>query len=144
MTKLIKGSYHLDSRGILTFNNDFDFKNIKRSYLVSNKNCDVIRAWHGHKFESKYFLVVKGAFHISTVKISNFKKPSKKSLVSNHFLKDLTGNILYVPGGYANGFKALYPDSILQIFSTSSLEDSLNDDYRYPFDYWDVWGEKNF
>ena len=98
MTKLIKGSYHLDSRGILTFNNDFDFKNIKRSYLVSNKNCDIIRAWHGHKFESKYFLVVKGAFHISTVKISNFKKPSKKSLVSNHFLKDFTGDILFVPG----------------------------------------------
>jgi dTDP-4-dehydrorhamnose 3,5-epimerase-like enzyme len=118
--------------------------NIKRSYLVSNKNCDVIRAWHGHKFESKYFLVIKGGFQISTVKVDNFKKPSKKNTVSNYFLKDNTGDILFVPGGYANGFKALYAESILQIFSTSSLEESLNDDYRYPFDYWNAWDEKNF
>ena len=144
MIKLFKGSHHLDSRGILTFNNDFDFNDIKRSYLVSNKNCDVIRAWHGHKFESKYFLVIKGGFQISTVKVDNFKKPSKKNTVSNYFLKDNTGDILFVPGGYANGFKALYAESILQIFSTSSLEESLNDDYRYPFDYWNAWDEKNF
>lgn len=144
MIKLLKGSHHLDSRGILTFNNDFDFNDIKRSYLVSNKNCNVIRAWHGHKFESKYFLVVKGAFQISAVKINNFKKPLKKSSISNHFLKDLTGDVLFVPGGYANGFKALYPDSILQIFSSSTLEESLNDDFRYPYDYWNAWDEKNF
>lgn len=144
MIKVIKGSYHLDARGLLVFNNNFSHKNIVRSYIVKNKSTEVVRAWHGHKKENKYFLVLKGAFQISTVKIDNFKNPSKRLNPKSHYLKADTGDILHVPGGYANGFKSIYPESILQIFSNLSLSASLKDDYRYKYDYWDMWNEKNF
>lgn len=144
MVKVIKGSYHLDNRGILVFNNNFNFKNIHRSYLVQNKDCNTIRAWHAHKIENKYFLIIKGAFQISAVKIDNYKNPSKKLKPKNFFLKEQTGDILHIPGGFANGFKALYPGSIIQIFSNSHLAKSLKDDFRYEYDYWNAWDEKNY
>lgn len=144
MIKVIKGSYFLDSRGLLVFNNNFNFKSIVRSYVVQNKNCNIIRAWHAHKQENKYFLVIQGAFQISAVKIDNFINPSKKLKPKNFFIKEKTGDILQIPGGYANGFKALYPNSILQIFSNSSLNKSIKDDFRYDYDYWNVWNEKNY
>ena len=42
--------------------------------------------------------------------------------------------ILYVPPGYYNGFVSLTSDAILITYSTSEMEDSLNDDYRLPYD----------
>src|SRR3989338_8448630 len=41
----------------------------------------------------------------------------------------------------AKGFKALEKNTTVIIFSTSTLAQSLKDDYRYPADYWEkeVW-----
>lgn len=144
MIKIIKGSFHLDTRGLLVFNNDFQYKNIIRSYLVKNKDTSIIRAWHAHQKENKFFNVIQGGFQISAVQIDNFKKPAKNLKVQNFFIKENTGDLLLIPGGYANGFRALYPNSILQIFSNFSLHDSLNDDYRFPYNYWDCWSSENF
>jgi hypothetical protein len=33
----------------------------------------------------------------------------------------------------------LRPDTRVFFFSTASLAESLDDDYRYDFDYWDPW-----
>jgi dTDP-4-dehydrorhamnose 3,5-epimerase len=34
---------------------------------------------------------------------------------------------------------SLTPDAKLVFFSTATLEESRNDDYRFPARYWDVW-----
>lgn len=136
---IITGNTSLDDRGIVKFINDFTFDDIKRFYIVKNHQQNFIRAWHGHKNESKYILCIKGAAFISTVKIDNFDKPSKKLKYENWYISEEKSELLYIPKGYANGFLSLTADMTLIIFSTSSLKESLNDDYRYPFNYWNPW-----
>lgn len=140
--KLIEGNVFIDDRGEVSFVNDFGenhFTNIKRFYMVSNHKKDFIRAWHGHKEEAKYVLCLKGSAWIRYVKIDDWKNPSKDLKVEQIFLSDKKPSILYIPGGFVNGFMSLTDDMKLMFFSTSSLKESLNDDYRFSFDYWDNW-----
>jgi len=48
---------------------------------------------------------------------------------------------LCVPPGYANGFKTLEDNTIIMFYSTSTLEESKGDDYRFDWDKWDIWQE---
>ena len=52
---ILKGNNYTDNRGNVIYFNDFDFKTIKRFYQISNHSQFFIRAWHGHKNETKYF-----------------------------------------------------------------------------------------
>jgi dTDP-4-dehydrorhamnose 3,5-epimerase len=84
--QIIKGSYYLDDRGIVSFNNEFNFEKIKRFYIVENHRSHFIRAWHGHKLEKKYILCLSGDVMICAVKIKDFKNPSKDLNVDKFFL----------------------------------------------------------
>ena len=77
--KIIKGNRIFDNRGSLIFNNNLDFKEIKRFYIVHNYSKNFIRAWHGHLIEEKYIKCLSGTFQVSAVKIGNIKKPNKKN-----------------------------------------------------------------
>ncbi|GAB1418889.1 WxcM-like domain-containing protein [Bacteroidales bacterium] len=136
--KLIKGNIHKDHRGIVRFVNDFDFERIKRFYTITHPDTSVIRAWQGHKLETKYFYVNKGSFLINWIEIDNWQQPSKELEINSYTLSDTQSEILIIPPGYVNGFKALEPDSTMMVFSDMLLEDSKNDDYRFPEDYWMV------
>ena len=136
---IIKGNRVYDNRGFLRFCNDFKFKNIKRFYTVSNYSKNFIRAWHGHLEEEKYICCIKGTFQVSAVKIDNVKNPNKNNKVFNYYLNKSNNDLIHIPKGYANGSMSLEDNSELMIFSTSSLEESLNDDFRYEFDYWNPW-----
>ena len=83
--KIISGGYVKDKRGLVYFNNNFKFINIKRFYIVQNYKKDFIRAWHGHLKEEKYIFCVQGKAKIGAVKISNIKNPSKKK---NHYFSN--------------------------------------------------------
>src|ERR1035437_9025641 len=84
--KLIKGGLFNDERGTLQFVNDFNFKGIKRFYTISHPDSEIIRAWQGHKIESKYFFVTKGKFLIFWVEIDNWDNPDKKLKVNQQKL----------------------------------------------------------
>ena len=43
-----------DERGQVTFVNDFDMTDVKRSYVVQNKLLKTVRAWHGLQNEKKW------------------------------------------------------------------------------------------
>ena len=137
--KLINGSRVYDNRGSLRFSNELQFKGIKRFYIVHNYNKNFIRAWHGHLKEEKFIGCIKGTFQISAVKINNVKRPNKKNKIFNFFLNQSNNNLVHIPNGYANGSMSLEENSELLIFSTSSLKDSLKDDFRYKADYWNPW-----
>jgi dTDP-4-dehydrorhamnose 3,5-epimerase len=49
---------------------------------------------------------------------------------------DHVSEILIIPPGHVNGFSALEADSTMIVFSDMLLEDSKNDDFRFPSDYW--------
>jgi dTDP-4-dehydrorhamnose 3,5-epimerase-like enzyme len=135
---LIKGNSFTDERGTIRFVNDFHFDRIKRFYTITHHDTSVIRAWQGHKIESKYFFVTKGKFLICWVEIDNWDNPGKELKVNNQILSEDNPQVLIVPPGNANGFKAIEPDSTLLVFSDLNLEDSSGDLYRFERDYWKI------
>ena len=142
--QLLKGSLFNDERGTLSFINDFSFmKNkIKRFYIVKNYQQNYIRAWHGHKQESKYVYCISGSAKICCVKIDNYKKPNTNQAIETFNLNENIPAILFIPKGYANGFLNTELNTSLIFFSDKTLEESKNDDYRFPFDYWNPWDIK--
>ena len=136
--KLFIGGISRDYRGSVSFNNKLDLKKVRRFYIVQNKRKNYVRAWHGHKKEAKFMLCVRGKAKISAVKINNFKKPSKKTKTLNWILEEKIPSVVYIPAGYANGTKSLSKDMKLIVFSTTSLQKSLKDDYRFPRNFWKI------
>ncbi len=136
---LINGGIAIDDRGQVSFVNDFNFQDVKRFYMVGNHKQGYVRAWHAHKNEAKYVLVVKGAVLVGAVEVDDWDKPSKTTEVNRFVLSEKSPKVLYIPAGYANGFMSLTEDSQIIFFSTSTLDESLNDDIRYDARHWDIW-----
>lgn len=134
-----KGGIAVDDRGQVAFVNDFDFEGVKRFYLVSNHRQGFIRAWHAHRHEGKYVMVVQGAALIGAVKIDNWDHPSKDAEVYRAVLSANSPGVIYIPPGYANGFMALTENAKSVFFSTRTLDESLGDDIRFDARYWDIW-----
>lgn len=132
---LIKGAIFSDYRGIIRHVNDFGFESIKRFYTIYHPDTKIIRAWQGHKLESKYFYVVKGSFLVNTIKIDKWEGPDKNILPNTLRITENESNIIIVEPGQANGFKALTPDSIMMVFSDKTLEESQADNYRWEAGY---------
>jgi dTDP-4-dehydrorhamnose 3,5-epimerase-like enzyme len=139
--KLVKipGGVAVDDRGKLQFCNDFDMTDVMRFYVVSNHATGFIRAWHAHKEETKYVYVATGAALIAAVKIDDWDKPDKNFVVERMTLSEDNPSILKIPAGYAHGTMNLTKDTKIFFFSDSKLGDSVSDDFRYPFDYWNPW-----
>ena len=132
--KIIKGANHVDSRGTLIYNNDFDAASVKRIYVIENKNADFIRAWQGHKIEQRWFSVVKGSFKIELIAIDNWDSPSRKLDRFEFVLDSGKLDVLHVPSGYASSIQSLEEGSKLLVMADYLLGE-LKDEYRYQSDY---------
>lgn len=137
--KIINGNRIFDNRGSLEFNNLISFKKIKRFYIVHNYSKNFIRAWHGHLKEEKIISCIRGTFQVSAVKIDNIHKPKKKNKIFSFFLNSNDTNYVHIPAGYANGSMSFEDNSKLLIYSSSTLNESLKDDYRFDPRYWNPW-----
>ena len=137
--QLLKGGLAVDDRGAVSFVNDFNFSDVKRFYIVENHKQGFVRAWHAHKNEAKYVMVVKGSAVIGAVQIDDWDNPSKDLKVNRYVLSEKNPSVLYIPAGFANGFMSLSNDTKIIFFSTSELKDSLNDDIRFDAHYWEAW-----
>ena len=129
----------VDDRGYLRFCNLFDLKSYVRFYDVVNYKSNFIRAWHGHKYESKAAIVREGSAMICLIKIDNWKKPKKNLIINKFFLSDKNPKILEIPAGYVNGFMSLETNTKITFYSNKTTEESLIDDYRFEYNYWDPW-----
>jgi len=136
---LMQGNIGIDDRGSVSFVNDFRFEGVKRFYLVTNHRAGFVRAWHAHRKESKYVIVVEGAAVVAAVSIDDWDRPDRHATVHRHVLSATRPAVLFIPAGYANGFMSLTDDTRLIFFSTSSLEESRGDDIRYDARYWNPW-----
>ncbi|PUB28536.1 WxcM-like protein [Elizabethkingia sp. YR214] len=134
---LIKGNKHVDERGIVNFNNNFDASAIKRIYTIENASIDFIRGWQGHAIEKRWFSCIKGSFIIAVIKIDDFENPSE-NLEPNMYELNAEGlNILAVEAGCVTAIKASTEDSKLLIMADYALNE-IKDEYRFPLDYFKI------
>ena len=119
---VIEGNIHRDERGVVRFVNDFDMSRVVRMYCIEPK-LGVVRAWQGHKKETKWFYAVKGSFVVKIVDMNT-------RLFDQYVLTELESQVLEIPGGNYNGFEALEEGSVLMVFSDFALEKSKRDDFR--------------
>ncbi len=133
---IIESGEFKDNRGSVRFFNEFNLENIKRFYEVKNSSANPIRAFHGHLKEEKYVYVIKGKILLCVVKLDKVPNPSKKNKILKFLLSEKNPAIIHIPAGFANGFKSLEKNSRVIYFSTSTLRESIRDDYRLPYDYW--------
>lgn len=138
---LIQGGKHTDERGTLSFFNDFDMLPVKRFYVIEHPDTSIVRAWQAHKIEQKWFYVMAGSFKIVILKPDNWKNPSENVTVQEFILESGMNQVLHIPGGYANGFKALEAQSKLIVFSDFSIADAGKDDFRFNKILWYDWAE---
>ena len=136
---IIHGDTYSDKRGILRFVNDFSMKDVVRFYIIRHNNTELVRAWQAHKKERKYFYVLKGKFVVAYLKLNNFDNPDMSLKPEYTVLSEQESKVLTIPEGYANGLKALEPDSEIMVFSNLTVEKSKKDDYRFPSGWWFDW-----
>lgn len=136
---LIQGANWADERGQLDFINDFDMSPIKRVYFTTHFNTDVIRAWQGHKIESRWFVCIKGSFTVKLVAIDNWESPSDNLKIYDYKLSADKLEALYIPYGYANGFKAIEDNAKLMIMSNYGLDEIKDDQVRFDKNKWGKW-----
>ncbi len=136
---IIQGGNFADDRGLISFVNDFDMSPVKRFYHISPKDPSIIRAWQGHQIESKWFHVSAGKFQVRLIQVDNWETPSKDLPYTEFILSAADSQVLHIPGGYANGFRALEENSSLLVFSDIGIDNAADDDFRFPADYWFDW-----
>jgi dTDP-4-dehydrorhamnose 3,5-epimerase-like enzyme len=127
---IIAGNTHIDARGTVRFVIDFDMSEVVRMYSIEPL-MGIVRAWQGHKIETKWFFVVKGSFLVKTIAMMSHHKEA-------YFMSATECSVLKIPGGHFNGFEALEAGSILMVFSDCSVVESEKDDWRESLDNF-VW-----
>jgi dTDP-4-dehydrorhamnose 3,5-epimerase-like enzyme len=143
LPSLFRVEIFADDRGTLSFCNQVPFDKIKRFYQIDHDRPNVIRAFHGHFKEAKYLRIISGSCIVGIapmVEKTILGGPGFESAKGTRYvLNSKKPQVLYIPAGYVNGFMNLSPAMTLLIYSTSSLEESKADDYRFSYDTWDIW-----
>ena len=139
--KVIQGEFFEDHRGIITSMNHLSFEAIERFYVIKHDNTQVVRGWHAHQFEKKWFYCLKGAFKMAFVKIDNWEQPSKDLVPEVFHLSEDESKIICVTEGYANCLQALSDDAQLLVFSGKTYPECLSDSWRYEVNYWGEWND---
>lgn len=139
MIKVIKGEIYNDERGQISSLNSFHFDGVMRSYLIHHPDISVIRGWHAHQYERKWFYCVKGRFSVALVKIDDWDNPSPELKPEIFHLHDKCSELICVPAGYANCLKAWDKDSIMLVLSDKTLDEAASDSWRYDKSLWVSW-----
>lgn len=140
---IIEGKRFVDDRGILLSINNLSLETYKRFYVIENHRQNLIRAWHGHLLEEKVLIAIQGTFLVGAVALTSASNPSKEVSVERFVMDASNSQALLIPAGYANGFMSLSISAKILVLSSTTLEESQGDDYRFPYDYWDIWKIEN-
>lgn len=138
---LYEGGRFKDNRGTLEYFNEFQFERIKRFYKISHNSKEIVRAWQGHKIETKWFHVINGSFSFNIISLDKWSENGNVVVRNEYLLKAEIPQILEVPGGYLNGFMSLEDNSQVIVYSDLTLEDSNNDNYRFSSYLWQNWNK---
>ncbi len=110
---------------------------IKRIYYVCNDSKGIVRGFHYHKKEWKFFVIVSGSAKFVAL---NPDKPEEKFQFISSARKN---NLIIIRPFYANGWVSLSDNTILVCASSATTQESLKDDKRFnPYKWGDVWSVK--
>jgi hypothetical protein len=131
---IIKGDIHIDSRGALRYNNDFQVKPIKRIYTITNSEDIIYRGWQGHKIENRWFVAVGGTVEIQVIEINNWQYPDIHLPIATYHLQNNGLDILFVPKGHITSIKCEDQNTTVLVMSDYSLGET-NDNYKFESNY---------
>lgn len=119
----------VDDRGVLDACNTVPLPpGAKRFYLVSN-HVPSVRAWHGHRKETKWLLPISGVIIVAAAPLDGFPYDADK--IQRAILSAHNPVLLKIPAGYVHGFKTLTDGARLLVFSDAALDESRCDDVRF-------------
>jgi len=126
---------NVDERGCLTELLRCDepmFKRFGQCYVALNYP-GVIRAWHYHKKQDDYFVVVKG---VAKVVLYDAREDSPtRGQVREFFLGENNPIMLRIPPGVMHGYKTVGVEpSLLLNFPTEAYNPDDPDEFRLPYD----------
>lgn len=134
---ILKGAKNQDNRGLLLYNNDFDFSEIKRIYTIENSSIEFIRAWQGHRIEQRWFSALNGSFQIKVIEPNDWQKPTAIKLNFEFILKKDTLDFLHIPAGYLSSIKALEEKSQLLVLADYKINE-VQDDYKFELEVFKI------
>ncbi len=137
--EIIQGEIFKDERGQISSLNSFDFEGVERFYIIHHPDKSVIRGWHGHKFEKKWFYCIKGSFTLAFVEPDNWENPSKDLKPQVFTLDENDSKVICIPEGFANCIKANCDNSSLLVYSGKKLPEAYSDSWRYDASMWMDW-----
>ena len=130
---------HADERGYLMEllrRDDEMFTKFGQCY-VSLNYPGVVRAWHYHKKQEDYFVVVKG---MCKVGLYDMREGSPtRGQAEAHYLGERNNIVLRIPIGVAHGYKTVGTEpSLLVNFPTELYNAAEPDEHRIPWDSPDI------
>jgi len=137
--RIIEGEIFRDHRGQICSLNSFHFDGVKRAYIIHHPDISVVRGWHAHQHERKWFYCLKGKFSVALVKVDNWDSPSIDLPPEIFHLSEDDSRLICVPAGYANCLKAHLKDSMMLVLSDKILDKALGDSWRYDSSMWVDW-----
>ncbi|MBD5585130.1 MAG: dTDP-6-deoxy-3,4-keto-hexulose isomerase, partial [Clostridia bacterium] len=134
--KIIEGEIFRDHRGQISSLNDFHFEGVRRTYIIHHPDATVVRGWHAHQHERKWFYCVKGSFTLALVEIDDWEQPSQALEAQIFELSEERSQLVCVPAGYANCLKAKTDGAVMLVLSNKTLDEALGDSWRYDASMW--------
>ena len=134
---IIEGEVFRDARGQISSLNHFGLEGVRRMFFIHHPDVSVVRGWHGHRLERKWFYCVYGRFTLGLVEIDDWQHPSRELRPTWLDLNDQESRIMCVPAGWASWIKAEVKDSTLMVMSDRPFGEMLKEDsYRFPPELW--------
>ena len=126
-----------------------DLRDVRRAYFIQNSQKGVVRGFHHHLKETKYFVVLQGVAKFVTIPVEFDSKEDPTPYVpmgeefGTFIMSDRKQQMLVIPPEQCNGWVSLTNNCLLLALSSSTFEQSKNDDRRIDPYYWgDVWKVK--
>lgn len=130
--RLLQGGNHVDGRGQLLYNNQFDLEPVRRIYTIEHNNTALVRGWMGHEIENRWFTVVTGGFQVKVKSVNNWREPDLNEKDTVVFiLKAGALDVLHIPPGHIFCLQALEANSKIVVMADHPVG-TTNDEHRYP------------
>ena len=139
--KIIEGEIFRDHRGQISSLNEFHFDGVRRTYIIHHPDASVVRGWHAHPHERKWFYCIKGNFTLALVEIDDWENPSRELEAQIFELSEERSRLVCVPAGYANCLKAGTDSSVMLVLSDKTLDEAIDDSWRYDSSMWVDWSK---